>query len=97
MRKVTYTDSLGRKFLTLIPNDAPDEHAVYGILVGPPELDIELPVKLQVQLHNELYAREIFTLKDVKRRREDVMSAVRNVLRLDCEVIARCYMEWENG
>lgn len=97
MRKVTYTDNIGRKFLTLIPDSAPDEHAGYGVLVGPPEFNIDMPERMLVQLHNELFSREIFTMRDIKRRREDVLSAVRSVFRIDCEVIAQCYKEWEDG
>lgn len=97
MREVVYTDSIGRKFLKLIPNNAPDDHAMYGVLVGPPELHIELPESIHVRLHNELFARKIFTMRDVRRRREDIMSIVRNLFRLDCEVIAQCYKEWEDG
>lgn len=96
MKQTTYVDHIGRRFLTLIPDNAPDEHAQYGVLVGPPELDdIELPESLLVRLHNELYSRKIFTLSDVKKRRNEVMDAVRAVLRLDCEVIANSYYRWE--
>jgi hypothetical protein len=97
MRKVIYTDSIGRKFQTLIPDGAPEEHANYGVLVGPPELDIDLPERLAVTLHNELFAREIFTMRDVKRRRDDVLAAVRSTFKIDCEVIAQCFQEFESG
>jgi hypothetical protein len=83
MREVKYTDSLGQNFVVRIPDDAPLEHAKWGVRVGPPELDgLGLPLELQVRLHNELWARGLLTYGDIRQRRGEVASALREALKL---------------
>lgn len=95
MRDVTYVDSIGRKFLSRIPDDSKDSDAQYGIIVGPPLLDgIGLPVQLEISLHNELFNRGIFTLNDAKRRRSEIVSALSRVLAVDANKVMEAY---QNG
>lgn len=92
MREVTFTDFDGRKWRRLIPDEAPDEQAEYGIPVGPPPLDrLRLPLALEIRLHNELFNRGLFTERDVRRRSEELPSALRSAIGLDVQKIFECY------
>lgn len=94
MREVTYTDGLGQMFLTRIPDSAPDAHAAFGVRVGPPELDtLGLPIEIQVRLHNELYARRVWTWAELRARRADVADALRTALKLGVGDIERVYWD----
>lgn len=88
LRQVEYTDADGRKSLRLIPRDAPDEDAAFGILVGPPPLTgLGLPLELEVRLSNELYARGLLTERDLRKRRQDGAAAMMAACRLDIDRI----------
>lgn len=92
MREICYTDSRGCKFQVLIPDDAPDEHAVFGIRVGPPDLsELNLPLDIEVRLNNQLYARKMITRSDVRRRRGELIAVWQSVLQVDVTVLHNLY------
>lgn len=94
MRKTKYTDALGRVHATLLPDDAPDSEASMGLLLGPPTLtSLNLPIDIEVRLHNELAARELYSIGDVRKRRQDVLSALLATLKLDVQSIIDVYQE----
>lgn len=94
MRNVDYEDNRGFRTVRQIPDDKPDEHAKYGMVVGPPEFDgLKLPEEVRIRLNNELFGRGIITLQDAKRRRGEVVSALQAALKLDVETILVAYME----
>lgn len=92
LRNICYTDSRGCKFQVLIPDDAPDEHASFGIRVGPPDLtELNLPEKLEVRLNNQLYDRKMLTKADVRRRRGELIAVWQSVLQVDATVLHNLY------
>lgn len=81
MRRVSYTDPDGRKWVTEIPNDAPDSHANMGIVVGPPEIAVDgWPEDLCIRVQNALVDRGILTWDDFRRRRKEAVGAVNGSL-----------------
>lgn len=85
----------GKKTLVDIPDNAPDSHARYGIVVGP-QVDLTtlgLPSDVEVRLHNELYGRGIFTYGDAKRNRAEIVSALQSVFSVDAGRIVDLYSE----
>lgn len=92
MRDTVYTDVEGRKFKVKIPEEAPDSHSKYGIIVGPPDLtELKLPLDVEVRLNNQLYDRGIFTYKDAVKRRSDVIAALQSTLALHATKIVELY------
>lgn len=92
MRDVEQVDSVGRKSKVRIPDDAPDSHAQFGVLIGPPDLSgLELPQELEVKLNNELYNRNLLTLRDVKARPQEVQYALQATLKVDVTRILNLY------
>lgn len=90
MRRVTYKSREGKYYEVLIPDDAPDSEAVKGVMVGPPDFAIDVK-DLEIQLHNQLHSRGIFTLKDALSKRQEVENALKAALRLDVEFILQQY------
>lgn len=96
LRDVTYKDTEGRLWARRIPTSAPDSEAEFGIPIGPLPLDgLGLPVELEVRLHNEFYARRIFTEEDIRKRRGDAQAALLAAARLDLERILAVTSEKE--
>lgn len=96
-KRVEYLDSeTGRLYLMEIPEDQSDEMARFGIVLGPPDLNIDLGGFL-TRVHNELYYRKIFTFEDCRRRPMDVASAVQHAAKLDAQVITEAYLELEKA
>lgn len=94
MRNVTYKDRKGRLFKVIMPDNAQDDHIEFGIFVGPPLLTaLSLPRDVEVKLHNELYARGLFTKQDVIKRRNDVIGALQSALAIHVEKIVELYKE----
>lgn len=92
MRSIEYKDELGRKFLVGVPDDAPDEHARYGLIIGPPDLsDLKLPLDMEVRLNNALYARKLLTRADVRRRKQELLAVWQSVLQVDAGLLAAVY------
>lgn len=92
MREVKYEDKQGRLWLVRLPDHAPDSDAAMGIIVGPPPMnELGLPEEIAIRLHNQLYHRGLFTLKDVERRRQEVVGAIQVTLKLSMQHILAVY------
>lgn len=92
MKRATYTDKMGRRTWVWLPEKAPDADARMGIPIGPPPLDaLGLPAATEVRLHNELYARGLLTIDDVKKDRQSVVGALMAAFKVDAEAIVTCY------
>lgn len=92
MKRVTYTDADGRKWVTLIPDDAPDSHASMGIIIGPPDLSsLEYPEPVAIRLHNALVDRDVLTWDDFRRNRQVVQGALKWALRADIQALEAIY------
>lgn len=90
--RVKYETSDGLLYDVLIPDGAPAKNAKYGVRVGPPDLSsLGLHKELERRLNNALYHRGLFTLGDVRRRRQDVIAAWQSVLGTDVQRIVDCY------
>lgn len=98
MKRGSYTDSKGRKFATWLPEDAADVDADMGIPLGPPNLEqLGLPEELEIRLHNQLFARGIFTHAQAEANKLNVQAAMQAVLKLDVLHIVEIYRNAENG
>ena len=76
----------------MLPDNAPDTDASLGMFVGPPPLtDLSLPDDVEVELHNQLFARRIFTVADVKARPMDVFAALQAALKVETNKIIELY------
>lgn len=96
MKQVTYTDKEGKRYETLIPNDAPNHDASHGVVIGPPSLAaLKLPREMERTLHNQLHSRHIFTASDAKRNRQELVNALMATLKVDADKII-AVMEGEN-
>jgi hypothetical protein len=75
-----------------LPKDAPDSEASRGVVLGPPSVDsLSLPEDISVRLHNQLHARQLFSMSDVRRRRQDVLGALMAALKVDVERVVQLY------
>lgn len=94
LKRVSYTDSDGRKRVVLLPEEYSDDQAeAIGIPVGPPRLDeLGLPLELEVRLNNELFHRGILEPNDALRRRPDIMGAIQSALKIDTDAIVTLYV-----
>lgn len=98
LRNVEYEDTDGRKFLRGLPEGVPDTQAVIGVPIGPPSLlDLGLPLDVEVRLHNQLYARGLFTEDDVRQRIGEVQSALMVAYRTDVQRILLIYHGADDG
>lgn len=98
LKRVPYSDSEGKKFMSVLPDDVDDREAARGLLEGPPELRaLGLPTAVEARLHNELFARGILTARDARRSRQDVIGALMAALRVDAEAIITAYSQNENN
>lgn len=94
-RQVEFLSPEGKYYLMAIPDDAPDDMARFGALIGPPDLtELDLPTEVEIRLHNQLYWRKIFTARDLRAKRVDAQGAVQAALRLDVD---RILQVMENG
>jgi hypothetical protein len=94
LRQVEYTDETGRKFMTLIPDSAPDSDAYRGMLIGPPILVFsDMPEHTAVRLHNELFNLRILTPGDARMRLNDVINALMIAFRADAVEVVRQFSE----
>lgn len=97
-RRVTATDMYGRYTAVLLPDGVPDSDAFMGIPLGPPNLDsLGLPVDIQTRLHNELFVRGIYSLRDSIIARKEILGALLSALRVDTEKIAEAYRTADKG
>ena len=92
LRRVEFVDGQGRRWMRGLPDSVPDSHAVSGVPLGPPPLDdLDLPFDVKVRLHNELFARGLLTEIDVRKRPQEVISALGSALRVDASRIMAIY------
>lgn len=80
MRKVTYTDRQGFKYVALVRDVDPDEAAASGLPLGPPnfnELDME---EVKRDINNILVEQGVLTIKDLPRHPNAITQAVRSAL-----------------
>ena len=95
MRESSYTDKDGRQWMVKVPEDSTVD-ASAGIPVGPPSLlELGLPKDLEVELHNQLFSRKIWTSNDIKRRRPEVIDAIRHAYKMDSQKIYVHYLRYE--
>ncbi len=94
MKLADYTDADGRRWRVRVPDDCPVDRYAEGIPVGPPALAaLELPLELEVRLHNELHRRNLLTLRDVLRRPMEVQAALHAALKLDAQRIQSLFRD----
>jgi hypothetical protein len=75
-----------------LPDGVPESDAALGIPLGPPSLaPLGLPLDVEVRIHNQLFARRLFTPRDVKTRRMEILGALQAALRVDIVAIAALY------
>ena len=92
MRVVDYQDALGRWWKVELPNEANDDNAKNGIPIGPPDVSIlNLPLPVSLRLHNELYHRKLYTLKDVFSRPGELQAALQAALKIDVSSLMEIY------
>lgn len=92
MREATHIDVDGRHWLVGLPDDASDRDSALGLHIGPPPLDeLGLPKETEIRLHNQLFARKLFRLSDVKARRLEVFAALQAAFKVDVERVASLY------
>jgi hypothetical protein len=92
MREMSYTDDEGRQWAVSLPDGVPESDAALGIPLGPPSLaPLGLPLDVEVRIHNQLFARRLFTPRDVKTRRMEIVGALQAALRVDIVAIAALY------
>lgn len=98
MQQISYTDKVGRMWLVNLPDGMPASDASLGIPVGPPSLEgLGFPEEIEVALHNQLFARKIFTWNDANRKRLEVVAAIQGALKLDADRIVSYLHNIENG
>lgn len=96
MKQTQYTDEKGRCHAVMLPDGVPDEDAAKGLPLGPPSLEsLGLPEELEIRLHNQLFSRHLFTAKDVRARRIDVLGSLMGAFKLDAEKIVQVYLSQE--
>lgn len=82
----------GRKYKAQVPDNAPKHLWQAGIIIGPPDLSsLGLPKPIETRLHNELWARNLITARDVKKRVQDVHGALQSALKVDAGTIVSLY------
>ncbi len=98
MKIVSYEDEAGRKWATSLPDDALDLDAALGIPLGPPSLEeLKLPLEIEVSLHNQLFARQIWTFRIAAKNKLNLQGALQAALKLDILKIIDVYRNTENG
>lgn len=92
MKVVDYQDALGRWWKVELPDDVEIENARSGIPIGPPDVSqLNLPIPLLTRLHNELYHRKLYTLKDVYSRSGELQAALQAALKIDVSTLMEIY------
>jgi hypothetical protein len=82
MKLVTWTDEDGFNHQSLLRSDDPDEMAIYGIPLDPPDLaECSIPEEVRKGLHNELLSRGLISWADVMAQQDGVTATVQKVAR----------------
>ena len=96
MKEVSYKDRAGRYWMVSVPDKAKKSEFTSGIPVGPPSLEsLDLSKTIEISLHNNLFQRKIWTSKDFKHRRNEVVDAIRSAYKADAEKLYAHYLAWE--
>lgn len=75
-----------------LPDNLPESDAKYGLMIGPPLLEhLGLPLHVEINLHNELFNRGIFTLAIARKQRNDLVAALQKALAIDADKILEAY------
>ena len=95
---VDYTDADGRLWRMLVPSDCPKDMHHAGIVIGPPDFESRLaergwPKEARVRLHNQLYQRRLFTIKDVNGRAQELEAVLKATLKTNMQTLHRWYIE----
>jgi uncharacterized membrane protein len=98
MKQVEYIDPKGRKYLRMVENAESEEMFQYGINIGPPEGIVDglgLPDKIATELHNQLYQRKLWNIKDINKNPKAVFAALQASFRINQQMIVNAYMQYE--
>lgn len=97
MKQVEWKDERGRKFISHLENHEPDEDAHKGVLIGPPDVvdDLGLPEEFAVVLHNQLFSRKLWTLKDIQKQPQQLVGALQAAFGVNVQKIMSLYAEYE--
>lgn len=97
MKQVEWSDERGRKFISRLENHEPDDDAPLGILIGPPDIvdGLGLPEETATILHNQLFARKLWTLKDIQKQPQQLIGALQAALGVNVQKIMSLYAEYE--
>lgn len=97
MREISYEND-GRWYRVRLPDTVPDSDAIYGIVVGPPDItSLGLPTDVATRLHNQLYSRHLFTLKEATSRSNELFAAWQAALRVNVQQLLNLYTESTDG
>lgn len=92
LRYIEYVDAEGRSWRRALPDGVPDSKAATGIPAGPPAMtELGLPRAVEIRLHNQLYARGLFSEEDVRRNPAELTSALIAAYRVDAQRILIIY------
>jgi hypothetical protein len=96
MKQVVYEDD-GRKFLVTLPDDVPDDQAHMGVVIGPPPIvdALRFPEPFATRLHNTLFDRKLWSIKEVQQNPNALRGALQKALRVDIHVLLNAYNEIE--
>jgi len=99
VKQVDYTDNRGRQYRVLLPDGEVIERAPTGIPVGPPDVvdAMGLTEPLATRLHNELFARGLFTADDARRKPSELQAAILAAAKVDAQTVYKAYVETEEA
>lgn len=97
MRTHDYVDERGRKFRVELPEGVLDEDAQLGVPIGPPDVVdvLELPEPVATRLHNQLFDRQLWGMKELRRNTPALEAALKKALRIDVQLLHQAYTEYE--
>jgi len=86
------TEREGRKYKVQVPDGAPEAMWPAGIIIGPPDLSsLNLDYETETRLHNELFNRGLITLRDTRKRIQEIQAALQAAFRVDAGTIMEAY------
>lgn len=99
MREVEYIDARGRHYKVLLPDEVSDAEAPQGIPVGPPDVVDEagIPEPQATRVHNELFARGIFTAANARRHPAELQAALLAALKVDATMLYQAFAALEDA
>ena len=97
MKQVTYLDPKGRKYLMMVESTDSEEMYQYGIPIGPPDIvdELGLPEEVATELHNQLFQRKLWSIKEVNKHPKAVFAALQATFRINQQMIFNAYMNYE--